>query len=93
MTRSSATGGHSSGNSRKKFGGNYEISPIFSDGFAGTAVSIARLRAGGSSGGHNGLKDIERALGTSNYPRLRLGIDAPPPRVRSETSQISLLVE
>ncbi|MDB5302623.1 MAG: pth, partial [Phycisphaerales bacterium] len=40
-----------------------------------------RLRAGGSSGGHNGLKDIERALGTSNYPRLRLGVDAPPPRV------------
>jgi peptidyl-tRNA hydrolase, PTH1 family len=40
-----------------------------------------RLRKGGSSGGHNGLKDIERALGTSEYPRLRLGIDAPPPRV------------
>jgi len=40
-----------------------------------------RLRAGGSSGGHNGLGDIERALGTSQYPRLRLGIDAPPPRV------------
>ena len=40
-----------------------------------------RLRAGGSSGGHNGLKDIERALATSEYPRLRLGIDAPPSRV------------
>jgi PTH1 family peptidyl-tRNA hydrolase len=40
-----------------------------------------RLRANGSSGGHNGLKDIERALGTAEYPRLRLGIDAPPPRV------------
>jgi len=40
-----------------------------------------RLRAGGSSGGHNGLGDIERARGTSQYPRLRLGIDAPPPRV------------
>ncbi len=35
-----------------------------------------RLRSGGSSGGHNGLKDIERVLGTDQYPRLRLGIDA-----------------
>jgi PTH1 family peptidyl-tRNA hydrolase len=34
-----------------------------------------RLRAGGSSGGHNGLKDIERMIGTDQYPRLRLGID------------------
>ena len=40
-----------------------------------------RFRASGTSGGHNGLKDIERALGTMNYPRLRIGIDAPPPRV------------
>jgi PTH1 family peptidyl-tRNA hydrolase len=39
-----------------------------------------RIRKGGSSGGHNGLKDIERALGTDEYPRLRMGIDAPPPR-------------
>jgi PTH1 family peptidyl-tRNA hydrolase len=40
-----------------------------------------RIRPGGSNGGHNGLRDIERALGTDQYPRLRLGIDAPPPRV------------
>ena len=40
-----------------------------------------RLRSAGSSGGHNGLKDIERALGTNQYPRLRIGIDPPPPRV------------
>jgi PTH1 family peptidyl-tRNA hydrolase len=39
-----------------------------------------RIRAAGSAGGHNGLKDIERALATPNYPRLRVGIDPPPPR-------------
>ncbi|NGX57773.1 MAG: Peptidyl-tRNA hydrolase [Chlamydiae bacterium] len=33
-----------------------------------------RLRAMGSSGGHNGLKSIEQHLGTRQYPRLRLGI-------------------
>ena len=40
-----------------------------------------RMRSGGSDGGHNGLKDIQRALGTPQYPRLRIGIDPPPPRV------------
>ena len=33
-----------------------------------------RLREGGSSGGHNGLKSMEENLGTQNYPRLRLGV-------------------
>ena len=33
-----------------------------------------RLRKNGSSGGHNGLKDIEKYLGTREYNRLKLGI-------------------
>ncbi len=33
-----------------------------------------RLRPGGSSGGHNGLKDIEATINTVNYPKLRFGI-------------------
>ena len=43
-----------------------------------------RVRASGSSGGHNGLTDIQRALGTENYPRLRIGIDARPAQMKLE---------
>jgi PTH1 family peptidyl-tRNA hydrolase len=38
-----------------------------------------RLRPGGSSGGHNGLKSIFDALGTTEVPRLRVGIGSPRP--------------
>lgn len=40
-----------------------------------------RIRSGGSDGGHNGLRDIQRVLSTTQYPRLRVGVDSPPPRV------------
>lgn len=33
-----------------------------------------RLRGSGSSAGHNGLRDIEAALQTTEYPKLRFGI-------------------
>ncbi len=36
-----------------------------------------RVRADGSAGGHNGLGDLERRLGTQAYARCRIGIDAP----------------
>jgi peptidyl-tRNA hydrolase, PTH1 family len=42
-------------------------------------VGRLRLRPDGSDGGHNGLADIERALGSRAYPRLRIGIDPPGP--------------
>jgi PTH1 family peptidyl-tRNA hydrolase len=38
-----------------------------------------RLRPDGSDGGHNGLKSVQQMLGTNKYPRLRVGIDSPPP--------------
>lgn len=40
-------------------------------------VGDLRLKEGGSSGGHNGLKSIAEHLGTSEYPRLRLGVGSP----------------
>ena len=36
-----------------------------------------RFRARGTHGGHNGLRDIQNHLGTTEYPRLRIGVDAP----------------
>ncbi len=41
-------------------------------------LGALRLRPSGGAGGHNGLSDIEQALGTDAYPRLRIGIDATP---------------
>ncbi len=41
------------------------------------APGVARLKKGGSAGGHNGLKDITAALGTQDYWRLRIGIGHP----------------
>jgi PTH1 family peptidyl-tRNA hydrolase len=38
-----------------------------------------RLRPEGSDGGHNGLKSIEKHLGTNAYARLRCGVDGVPP--------------
>ncbi|MBF2753989.1 MAG: aminoacyl-tRNA hydrolase [Gammaproteobacteria bacterium AqS3] len=40
----------------------------------------ARFKRGGGPGGHNGLTDIIKALGTPDFWRLRIGIDRPQQR-------------
>ena len=42
-------------------------------------VGKIRIKPKGSAGGHNGLKSIISALGTENFPRIRLGVGSPPP--------------
>ncbi|HLS51187.1 MAG TPA: aminoacyl-tRNA hydrolase [Burkholderiaceae bacterium] len=67
----------------------------------------AKLKFGGGHAGHNGLRDIHRALASSDYWRMRIGIGHPrnlgitqqvvsyvlsPPR-RQELDQISSLID
>ncbi len=40
-------------------------------------VGTTRLKKGGGHGGHNGIRDIIKALGTQDFNRLRIGIDHP----------------
>ncbi len=41
-------------------------------------VGTTRVREKGSHGGHNGLRSIIDALGTNEFPRIRIGIGRPP---------------
>ena len=45
-----------------------------------TALPVGRLRvrSKGSAGGHNGLKSVIASLGSDQFPRIRLGVGAPP---------------
>ena len=40
-------------------------------------VGKLRIRKGGSAGGHNGLKNIIRHLGTDQFPRIKVGVGMP----------------
>lgn len=59
----------------------YKVSPerviVVSDETA-LPIGKLRIRRGGSAGGHNGLKSIIARLGTDQFPRIRLGVGAPP---------------
>ncbi|WOQ68950.1 aminoacyl-tRNA hydrolase [Microbacterium limosum] len=39
-----------------------------------------KLKSGGGHGGHNGVRDVAKALGTADFPRVRVGIGRPPGR-------------
>ena len=41
-------------------------------------IGKLRIRKSGSAGGHNGLKNIITMLGTDAFPRIRMGVGAPP---------------
>lgn len=59
----------------------YKVSPdhvlVISDDVA-LPVGKLRVRRGGSAGGHNGLKDIIRHLGTDQFPRVKVGVGEKP---------------
>ncbi len=59
----------------------YKIPPehviVVSDEMA-LPIGKLRIRMKGSAGGHNGLKNIISHLGTEAFPRIRLGVGAPP---------------
>lgn len=40
-----------------------------------------KLKLGGGEGGHNGLRDTTKALGTKDYLRVRVGVGRPPGRM------------
>ena len=48
---------------------------VISDDISLTVGSM-RIRANGSAGGHNGLKSIQKYLGTDAYVRIKLGVGA-----------------
>jgi PTH1 family peptidyl-tRNA hydrolase len=49
-----------------------------------------RLKKGGGEAGHRGLVSVSRALGTSDYVRLRVGIGRPPPDFQGDTADFVL---
>lgn len=41
-------------------------------------IGKLRIRGKGSAGGHNGLKSIIQRLGSDAFPRIKIGVGAPP---------------
>jgi len=43
--------------------------------------NTVKLKTGGGEGGHNGLRDMSKALSTKDYLRVRVGVGRPPGRM------------
>jgi PTH1 family peptidyl-tRNA hydrolase len=63
-----------------------------------------RLQVAGGSGGHNGIRSLERSLGTKDFSRLKVGVGRPPgsmdpadyvlrPFSKSERSEVEMMIE
>ena len=74
-----------SGEALRKFYDYFEIDiedilVIYDD--LDTKTANFKLKAKGSSGGHNGIKSIISHLGTEKFNRLKIGIDRPTPPMK-----------
>ena len=69
-----------SGEAVKLAGGFYKVPPervlVISDDVS-LPLGKLRIRASGSAGGHNGLKNFIAHLGTDAFPRIKVGVGAP----------------
>jgi PTH1 family peptidyl-tRNA hydrolase len=68
------------------------------------AFGRLRLQKAGGSGGHNGIRSLERHLGTKDFWRLKLGVGRPPGKqdpaqhvlrrfTKDERSEVDLMVD
>jgi peptidyl-tRNA hydrolase, PTH1 family len=68
------------------------------------AAGALRVKSGGSTAGHNGLKSLQQALRTPDFLRVRVGIGRPPgrqdpadfvlqPFPKREEAEVALLVD
>jgi PTH1 family peptidyl-tRNA hydrolase len=68
------------------------------------AFGALKIKRGGSTAGHNGLKSLQQAIGSPDFHRVRLGVGRPPGRkdaadhvldrfTKSERDDVELLIE
>lgn len=68
------------------------------------AFGSLRVKLGGATGGHNGLRSMQSALGTPDFLRVRIGVGRPPgrqdpadfvlePFAKREIDEVRLLIE